>query len=99
MFQIRRVLVADDIEEICLQILRENGIDVTVKTKLSTDQLIEEAKVQKLKYQGPQISRRKKGRKSSLLSFTPKTRELMKWVVKQEIFLSKILGLSSCEDF
>lgn len=39
MLHINSVLVADDIEEECLQILKMNGVSAIKKTKLSEEQL------------------------------------------------------------
>lgn len=39
--KINTVLIADDIEQECVDILQENGISVTIKTKQTTEQLLE----------------------------------------------------------
>ncbi|CAJ0581818.1 unnamed protein product, partial [Mesorhabditis spiculigera] len=41
MMEIKRVLVADDIETECVEILKNNGIEVTYQTKQTREQLLE----------------------------------------------------------
>lgn len=42
---INKVLISDEIDEKCMDVLRSNGIEVTKNTKLSKDQLIQEIAV------------------------------------------------------
>lgn len=42
---IKKVLITDDVNEKCLQILENNGLQVVKNTKLTVDQLKEEIKV------------------------------------------------------
>lgn len=43
--KIQRVLISDEIDQQCVEILQKNGIEVNKNTKLSKDQLLEEIKV------------------------------------------------------
>lgn len=45
MVVIQKVLISDDIDEICPKLLRENGIEVYSNSKMTKDQLIKEIEV------------------------------------------------------
>ena len=42
---IRSVLISDEVDDQCVTVLKENGIDVVKNTKLTKEQLIEEIPV------------------------------------------------------
>ncbi len=45
MWQINKVLISDDIADVCPNILKQNGIEVVMKTKMKKDELIKELSV------------------------------------------------------
>ena len=45
MFNLQRVLIADDIDQSCIDILNRAGVQPIVKTKLTKEQLLDEVKV------------------------------------------------------
>lgn len=45
---IKNVLVADAVDEACVNLLKKNSINVTCKYKLTKEQLIKEIKVNKI---------------------------------------------------
>jgi hypothetical protein len=47
--QIRNILISDDVNNKCVEILENNELKVTKKTNLTVDQLKEEVKVKKYK--------------------------------------------------
>jgi len=47
--QIRNILISDDVNNKCVEILENNELRVTKKTNLTVDQLKEEVKVNKRK--------------------------------------------------
>ena len=44
-FNLRNVLISDEVDDKCVDILRSNGIEVVKNTKFSKDQLISEIPV------------------------------------------------------
>lgn len=45
MIEIKKVLISDDIDAVCVEILRQAGVQVTLKTKMSKDELLKEIEV------------------------------------------------------
>ena len=45
MWQINKVLISDDIADVCPNVLKQNGIEVVMKTKMKKDELIKELSV------------------------------------------------------
>jgi len=43
--RIKSVLITDDIEQECIDILKSNGIHVVMKTNISKEQLVDEIQV------------------------------------------------------
>lgn len=45
MIEIHRVLISDDIDAVCLDILRAAGVHVTLNAKMSKEELLKEIEV------------------------------------------------------